>query len=96
LILGEQILLASWLTHEEFRSKAAVLNAGMPAYQFVRTHTKVPPARIESAERAAGEGKNMGSGEKRIEIARPLAGAGQLNFSIGDGGITSALLLTDF
>ena len=40
LILGEQILLASWLTHEEFRSKAAVLNAGMPAYQFVRTHTK--------------------------------------------------------
>ncbi len=42
MILGEQILLASWLTHEEFRSKAAVLNAGMPAYQFVRTHTKVP------------------------------------------------------
>lgn len=41
-IRGEQILLASWLTHEEFRSKAAVLNVGMPAYQFIRTYTKVP------------------------------------------------------
>ena len=39
-IRGKQILLAGWLTHEEFRSKAAVLNAGMPAYQFAHTHTK--------------------------------------------------------
>ena len=39
-IRGEQIVLAGWLTHEEFRSKAAVLNAGMPTYQFARTHTK--------------------------------------------------------
>jgi hypothetical protein len=39
-IRGEQILLAGWLTHEEFRSKAALLNTGMPVYQFARTHTK--------------------------------------------------------
>jgi len=39
-IRGDQILLAGWLTHEEFRSKAAVLNAGMPTFQFFHTHTK--------------------------------------------------------
>ena len=39
-IQGEQILLAGWLTHEEFRSKASVLNAGMPTFQFAHTHTK--------------------------------------------------------
>jgi len=39
-IRGEQILLAGWLTHEEFRSKAAVLNAGMPTFQFAHTHTR--------------------------------------------------------
>jgi hypothetical protein len=39
-IRGEQIVLAGWLTHEEFRSKAQVLNAGMPTFQFARTHTK--------------------------------------------------------
>jgi hypothetical protein len=39
-IQGEQILLAGWLTHEGFRSKATVLNAGMPTFQFTHTHTK--------------------------------------------------------
>ena len=39
-IRGEQILLAGWLTHEEFRSKATVLKAGMPSFQFAQTHTK--------------------------------------------------------
>jgi hypothetical protein len=39
-IRGEQILLAGWLTHEEFRSKAVVLNAGMPTFQFAHTHTR--------------------------------------------------------
>ena len=39
-IEGEQIRLAGWLTHEEFRRKAAVLNAGMPTFQFAHTHTK--------------------------------------------------------
>lgn len=39
-IRGEQILLAGWLTHEEFRNKAQVLNAGMPTFQFAHTHTK--------------------------------------------------------
>jgi hypothetical protein len=39
-IQGEQILLAGWLTHEEFRRKAAVLNAGMPTFQFAHTRTK--------------------------------------------------------
>lgn len=39
-IRGEQILLAGWLTHEEFRNKAVVLNAGQPTFQFVHTHTR--------------------------------------------------------
>ena len=39
-ITGEQILLAGWLTHEEFHNKAAVLNAGMPTFQFTATRTK--------------------------------------------------------
>jgi len=39
-IRGDQILLAGWLTHEEFRSKADVLNTGMPTFQFAHTHTK--------------------------------------------------------
>jgi len=39
-IEGGQILLAGWLTHEEFRSKATVLKAGMPTFQFAHTHTK--------------------------------------------------------
>ena len=39
-IRGEQILLAGWLTHEEFRRNAAVLNAGLPTFQFAHTHTK--------------------------------------------------------
>jgi hypothetical protein len=39
-IMGEQILLAGWLTHEDFRKKAVVLNAGMPTFQFAHTHTR--------------------------------------------------------
>ena len=39
-IRGEQIMLAGWLTHEEFSNKAAVLNAGIPTFQFARTHSK--------------------------------------------------------
>ena len=39
-IRGEQILLAGWLTHEEFRSKAVVLNAGLPTFQFAHTHCR--------------------------------------------------------
>ena len=39
-IQGDQILLAGWLTHEEFRSQAAVLNSGAPTFQFAHTHTK--------------------------------------------------------
>ena len=39
-IRGEQIRLVGWLTHEEFRSKAVVLNAGMPTFQFAHTHAK--------------------------------------------------------
>ena len=39
-IEGEQILLAGWLTHEEFRGKASVLNAGMRTFQFAHTRSK--------------------------------------------------------
>ena len=39
-IQGDQILLAGWLTHEEFRSQATVLNTGMPTFQFAHTRTK--------------------------------------------------------
>ena len=36
----EEILLAGWLTHEEFRSKATVLNAGAHTFQYDRTRAK--------------------------------------------------------
>ncbi len=38
-IRGEQILLTGWLTHEGFRSKSAILNAGIPVFQFTHTRT---------------------------------------------------------
>jgi hypothetical protein len=34
------ILLTGYLTHEEFRRKASVLNAGMRTFQYDRTRTK--------------------------------------------------------
>jgi hypothetical protein len=46
---GKEILLAGWLTHEEFRQKATLLNAGMPVFQFARTREKnllVPVAEL--------------------------------------------------
>lgn len=39
-IQGEEILLAGWLTHEEFRRKSSVLNIGMPAFPYEHTRTK--------------------------------------------------------
>ena len=48
-IQGEQILLAGWLTHEEYRRKAKVLNSGSPTFQFDHTRTKnllVPMAEL--------------------------------------------------
>ena len=48
-IQGEQVLLAGWLTHEDYRRKAKVLNAGAPTFQFDHTRTKnllVPMAEL--------------------------------------------------
>ena len=39
-VYGMDILLTGWLTHEEFRRKASVLNAGMQTFQYDRTRTK--------------------------------------------------------
>jgi hypothetical protein len=47
-IEGKQILLAGWITHEEFRSKAAVLNTGMPTFQFAHTRIKNLLVRAEA------------------------------------------------
>jgi hypothetical protein len=44
-----EILLAGWLSHEEFRRRASLLNAGMSAFQYARTRTKnllVPVAEL--------------------------------------------------
>ena len=39
-VYGMEILLTGWLTHEEYRRKAKVLNAGMSTFQFARTRIK--------------------------------------------------------
>jgi hypothetical protein len=39
-VYGLEILLAGWLTHEEFRHKARVLNAGAHTFQHDHTHLK--------------------------------------------------------
>jgi hypothetical protein len=39
-ICGMDIFLAGWITHEEYRRKAKVLNAGMRTLQYDRTHEK--------------------------------------------------------
>jgi hypothetical protein len=48
-VYGMDILLIGWLTHENFRRKASVLNAGMRTMQFERTRVKnlfVPMAEL--------------------------------------------------
>ncbi len=48
-VSGMDILLAGWITHEEYRRKAKVLNAGMRTLQDDRTHEKnllVPMAEL--------------------------------------------------
>jgi len=39
-INGGEILLTGWLTHEEYRHRGTVLNAGMHTFQFDRTRVK--------------------------------------------------------
>jgi hypothetical protein len=39
-VYGMEILLAGWISREEFRRKAYVLNAGLPTFQYTRTRTK--------------------------------------------------------
>jgi len=39
-VYGKEILLAGWLSHEEFRRKAKVLNAGMRTFQYDHTRVK--------------------------------------------------------
>ncbi len=39
-VYGMEILLTGWLTHEEYRRKAKVLNPGMHTLQYDRTHVK--------------------------------------------------------
>ena len=39
-VYGLEILLTGWLSREEFRRRACLLNAGMPTFQYTRTHTK--------------------------------------------------------
>jgi hypothetical protein len=48
-VYGMDILMLGWLSHEEFRRKARVLNAGMRTFQIERTHEKyltVPMAEL--------------------------------------------------
>jgi hypothetical protein len=39
-VYGMNIFLAGWISREDFRRKAYVLNAGMPTFQYYRTRTK--------------------------------------------------------
>jgi hypothetical protein len=47
---GEAVLLLGWLTHEQFRRRSRLLNAGVRTFQYARTRTKnlaVPLAELE-------------------------------------------------
>ena len=64
-IRGEEIMLAGWLTHAEFRRKARVVNAGARTFLGERTHAKslsVPVAELNPPgglfERVREWGKN--------------------------------------
>ena len=49
-VYGLEILLTGWLSREEFRRRASLLNAGMPTFQYARTRTKnllVPVAGLD-------------------------------------------------
>jgi hypothetical protein len=39
-VYGMDIVLTGYLSHEDFRSKASVLNAGMPTFQYAHTRMK--------------------------------------------------------
>jgi hypothetical protein len=39
-VYGMDIFLTGWLTHDEYRRKAKVLNAGMSTLQYARTRVK--------------------------------------------------------
>jgi hypothetical protein len=45
-LYGMEILLAGWLTRDEFRRKAVVLNAGEPTFQYARTRTRNLQVRV--------------------------------------------------
>ena len=48
-VYGMDILFTGYLTHEDFRRKAKMLNAGMPTFQYAHTRTKnllVPVAEL--------------------------------------------------
>ena len=48
-VYGTDILLTGYLTHEEYRRRASILNAGMPTFQYAHTRTKnllVPVAEL--------------------------------------------------
>ena len=48
-VYGMEVLLTGWLTREQFRRKATVLNAGLPTFQYARTRTRnlqVPMAEL--------------------------------------------------
>jgi hypothetical protein len=48
-VYGMEILLTGYLTHEEYRRRASILNAGMPTFQYASTRTKnllVPVAEL--------------------------------------------------
>lgn len=50
-VYGMDILLTGWLTHEEYRRKAKVLNTGMHTFQYEHTRTKnltVPIIELQS------------------------------------------------
>jgi len=39
-VYGMDIILAGWITRDDFRRKAHMVNAGMPTFQYARTRTK--------------------------------------------------------
>jgi hypothetical protein len=66
-VYGMEILLVGWLTHEAFRRRAAVLNAGARTFQYARTRTKnlaVPMGELQPLSLLLEEVKAWGGKEQ--------------------------------
>lgn len=72
-VYGMDILLAGWLTHEEYRRKASVLNVGMRTFQYDITRLKnlqVPMAELNPLGSLFEQVRQWGKMRRTLETLR--------------------------